>query len=173
MDECTDLDMCIRLIARRDHTALEELYKELADPIYRFSLMILHDSHLAEDAVQITFMKIMANAGSYRPKTKPRSWIFAIARNVCMDLHSEKVPVIEDEILDSLTGNYDIDDLTDSISVRDAVKKLTTTEREILSLYIFAGLKQTEISKIMKIPYMKVRSHYKYAIQKLRKDLGN
>ena len=72
-----------------------------------------------------------------------------------------------------MNENCVIDDLVDLISVRDAVQKLTTTERDILSLYIFAGLKQIEISKIMNIPYVKVRSHYKYAIQKLRKDLGD
>ena len=80
-----NIDMCIRLIARHDYTALEEFYKEFSNPIYRFSLMLLHDSHLAEDAMQNTFVKIMANAKSYSPGTNPRAWIFAIARNVCMD----------------------------------------------------------------------------------------
>ena len=168
-----ELDMCVRLIAKHDNDALERLYHELSDPIYRFSLMILHDHHLAEDAMQTTFLKIMAGAGSYKPESNPRSWIFAIARNVCMDLCCMRVPVTEDEVLDLLPEKNDIGEVTESLAVREAVKKLTATEREILSLYVFAGLKQTEISKIMKIPYTKVRSHYKYAIQKLRKDLGD
>lgn len=173
MNKCTDLDMHIQLIAQHDYEALEALYEELADSIYRFSLMILHDSHLAEDAMQTTFMKIMANAKLYKPKTNPKAWIFAIARNVCMDICRAKIPVCDGNMLDSLSDNCVIDDLVDLIYVRDAVKKLTTIERDILSLYIFAGLKQIEISKIMNIPYVKVRSHYKYAIQKLRKDFGD
>lgn len=173
MNKCANLEMYIRSIAKHDYEALEALYKELADAVYRFSLMILHDPHLAEDAMQTTFMKIMANAKLYRPKTNPKAWIFAIARNVCMDIYSAKIPVFDSTMLDSLNENCVIDDLVDLISVRDAVQKLTTTERDILSLYIFAGLKQIEISKIMNIPYVKVRSHYKYAIQKLRKDLGD
>ena len=171
-NKCIDLDMCIQMISRQDHNALELLYKELANPIYRFSLMILKDAHLAEDAMQNTFMKIMANAGLYRPGTKPRSWVFSIARNVCMDLYKQKSPVVEESVLNSLSDNYSIEDLADIISVREAIDKLTITEKEILSLYIFAGLKQTEISKVMNLPYVKVRSHYKYAIQKIRKELG-
>lgn len=169
----SELDMCVRLIAKHDNNALEDLYREFSDPIYRFSLMILHDSHLAEDAMQTTFMKIMDNAGLYRPGTNPRAWIYAISRNVCMDLYGKNVPVTDDDVLGSLPDNFIIDDLSESISVREAIKKLTATEREILSLYIFAGLKQTEISRIMNLPYIRVRSHYKYAIQKLRKDLGD
>ena len=90
-----NIDMCIRLIARHDYTALEEFYKEFSNPIYRFSLMLLHDSHLAEDAMQNTFVKIMANAKSYSPGTNPRAWIFAIARNVCMDLYNKLVDCLE------------------------------------------------------------------------------
>ena len=168
-----NIDMCIRLIARHDYTGLEEFYKEFSNPIYRFSLMLLHDSHLAEDAMQNTFVKIMANAKSYSPGTNPRAWIFAIARNVCMDLYNKKVPIVEDTVLHSFSDEYAIDTLNDSITVREAIQKLTEIEKEILSLYIFAGLKQIEIAKVLQFPYVKVRSHYKYAIQKLRKELSD
>ena len=53
-----------------------------------------------------------------------------------------------------------------------AVAKLSETEREIISLYLFGGLKQTDIARIMGMPYIKVRSLYGYALKKLRKELG-
>lgn len=127
-----NIDMCIRLIARHDYTALEEFYKEFSNPIYRFSLMLLHDSLLAEDAMQNTFVKIMANAKSYSPGTNPRAWIFAIARNVCMDLYNKKVPIVEDTVLHSFSDEYAIDTLIDSITVREAIQKLTEIEKEML-----------------------------------------
>ena len=43
----------------------------------------------------------------------------------------------------------------------------------LLYTSIFAGLKQIEIAKVLQFPYVKVRSHYKYAIQKLRKELSD
>lgn len=90
-----------------------------------------------------------------------------------MDLYNKKVPIVEDTVLHSFSDEYAIDTLIDSITVREAIQKLTEIEKEILSLYIFAGLKQIEIAKVLQFPYVKVRSHYKYAIQKLRKELSD
>lgn len=172
MNKQIDLDKCICLIARQDDVALGILYEELADPIFRFSLMILGDAYLAEDAMQNTFVKIMKNTKLYKRGTSPKSWIFTIVRNVSMDLYKKKLPVVDDSILNSFPDDRSVENLADFISIRDAVNKLTIVEKEILSLYIFAGIKQIEIAKIMQISYIKVRSHYKYAIQKLRKELG-
>ena len=83
------------------------------------------------------------------------------------------MPVVDDGFLESFSDNGMIDSLTDSIAVKEALSKLNSTEREIVSLYAFAGLKQTEIAKVMKMPYVKVRSVYGYAIKKLRKELAD
>lgn len=168
-----DLDRCLSKIAQRDRYALEELYRAFAKPIYRYALMILQDTGLAEDAMHNTFLKIMAGAGTYRLGTNPRAWIFRITRNVCTDIHNSKLPLAEDPAVLTLADEHSIDDLAESIAVRDAVARLTVTEREILSLYLVGGLKQTEIAKIMKLPYVRVRSHYEVAIKKLRKELSD
>jgi len=42
-------------------------------------------------------------------------------------------------------------------------------EREIVSLYVFSGVRQTEISKMLSMDYITVRSHYAYAIRKLKR----
>jgi DNA-directed RNA polymerase specialized sigma24 family protein len=49
-----------------------------------------------------------------------------------------------------------------------ALQILTKQEREIVSLYVYAGFSQVEIAKELQIPYVKVRSQYGYAIKKLR-----
>ena len=81
-----DLDLCISKIARQDRFALEELYREYARPVYRFSLMTLQDPSLAEDAMQDTFLRIMAYSGTYKMGSNARAWIFAIAKNACTDV---------------------------------------------------------------------------------------
>ena len=55
------------------------------------------------------------------------------------------------------------------IEVTEALKTLLPQEREIVSLFVFGGLKQTEIAEIMNLSYMKVRSKYGYAMKKLKK----
>lgn len=169
-----DFNTCIQRISVKDMTALEMLYREMKDSVYRYALTLLQDHGLAEDAMQITFLKVMANADSYRQGMTGKAWIMAITRNTCHDLREKKTPVVEDEVLAGIRDENGIDGLTDSIAVREAFMKLTPVEREIMSLYIFSGLRQTEIAQVMKIPYLKVRSHYGYAVKKLRKELcGN
>ncbi len=167
-----DFNTCIQRISVKDHSAVEALYHEMKDPVYRYALTLLQDHGLAEDAMQITFLKIMANADSYRPGITGKAWIMAITRNTCHDLREKKTPVAEDEVLNSVSDDNSIDALTDSIAAREAFRKLSPTEREIMSLYIFSGLRQTEIAHVMKMPYIKVRSLYGYAVKKLRKELG-
>lgn len=166
-----DLDLCLSKISRGDEFALDELYREMADPVYRFSLMTLRDPTLAEDAMQETFLRIMSYSATYKLGTNARAWMFRIARNACMDVASKKLPVTDDEVLNAVPDDHLIYDTTEKIALHDAIGKLTSVEREILSLSIYSGLKQTEIADVMKMPYIKVRSHYKYAIQKLRKEL--
>lgn len=169
-----DFNTCIQRISVKDMDALEMLYREMKDAVYKYSLALLQDHGLAEDAMQITFLKIMANADSYRPGITGKAWIMAITRNTCHDLRREKLPVAEDEIIAGIRDEVLIDVLTDSIAVREAFRLLTPVEREVMSLYIFSGLRQTEIAHVMKMPYIKVRSHYGYAVKKLRKELcGN
>lgn len=168
-----DLDMCIKKIAEQDYCALEQVYNELKNPIYRFSLMILNDSGLAEDAMQNTFLKIMVNAEQYRLGTNPRAWIFSISRNVCMDLLKKKVYTVDESVFYNLLESESMNNLTEVIAVKDAISRLSLIEQEILSLNVFSGLKQTEIAKVMNMPYLKVRSIYGYAIKKLRKELGD
>lgn len=167
-----DFNTCIQRISVKDMDAVEMLYREMKEPVYRYALTLLQDHGLAEDAMQITFLKIMANADSYRQGVTGKAWVMAITRNTCHDLRQKKTPIAEDEIINSVRDECVIDALTDSIAVKEAFRKLTSTEREIMSLYIFSGLRQTEIAQVLRIPYLKVRSHYGYAVKKLRKELG-
>jgi len=166
-----DYNTCLQRISVKDKDALEQLYLELKDPVYRYALTLLQDHALAEDAMQITFMKIMANADTYRPGVTGKAWVLAITRNTCHDIRQRKTPVAEEAIINSVMDENCIDAITDSIAVKEAFRKLTPIEREIMSLYTFSGLRQTEIAHVMKMPYIKVRSHYGYAVKKLRKEL--
>ena len=87
-----------------------------------------------------------------------------------MDIHNSEVPTADESAVETLSDNHSISDLSESVAVRMAVAKLNDCEREVLSLYLFGGLKQTEIAKIMKLPYVRVRSLYECAIKKLRKE---
>lgn len=49
--------------------------------IYRFVLGLVHDTHLAQDVAQETFIKVFLKSHLYRVGTNFRAWLFEIARN--------------------------------------------------------------------------------------------
>ena len=163
------LDLCICEIAAGNREALSQLYVEMKDQVFRFALSLVRSRHLAEDIEAETFLNIIQSACGYKPGTNARAWIFAIARNCCMDCMkaNAKFLVVDNDSLDLLpTDANGLEQTENALLVLEAMKAL---EQMIVSLYLYSGLKQTEIAKVLNIPYLSVRSKYGYAIRKLKR----
>src|SRR3712207_9333201 len=66
---------------------LRAAYDALGSELYRMTYRALNDDGLAEEAVQETFLRAWRAADRYDPKRSSlRTWMFAIARNVTIDL---------------------------------------------------------------------------------------
>ena len=166
------LDLCICEIAAGNREALSQLYIEMKDPVFRFALSLVRSRQLAEDIEAETFLNIMQSACGYKPGTNARAWIFAIARNCCRDCMKEnaRLLTVDSESLDLLpTDANGLEQTENALLVLEAMKTLSETEQMIVSLYLYSGLKQTEIAKVLNIPYLSVRSKYGYAIRKLKR----
>ncbi|HCJ92302.1 MAG TPA: hypothetical protein DHV92_03150 [Ruminococcaceae bacterium] len=166
------LDLCICEIAAGNREALSQLYVEMKDQVFRFALSLVRSRHLAEDIEAETFLNIIQSACGYKPGTNARAWIFAIARNCCMDCMkaNAKFLVVDNDSLDLLpTDANGLEQTENALLVLEAMKALSETEQMIVSLYLYSGLKQTEIAKVLNIPYLSVRSKYGYAIRKLKR----
>ena len=146
------LDLCICEIAAGDRDALSRLYLDMKDPIFRFALSLVRSRQLAEDIEAETFLNIMQSACGYKPGTNARAWIFAIARNCCMDCMKEnaRLLTVDSESLDLLPGD---------------TEGFEQTENAMLALEAL----KTEIAKVLNLPYLSVRSKYGYALTKLRR----
>lgn len=62
---------------------MQRLISEYGDSLLRLCFVYLHDMQLAEDAVQETYIKIYKNRGSFRGSCSEKTWVTAIAANVC------------------------------------------------------------------------------------------
>lgn len=166
------LDLCICEIAKGNREALRQLYDEMKNPIYLFALSLVKDYQLAEDVQEETFLAVMQSARNYKGGTNPKAWIFSIARNCCMDSikANSKCICVDDETLASFSKKEDERKKTENtVIVMEALSSLSEDERMIVSLYMFSGLKQTEIAKVLGMSYLSVRSKYGYAIKKLKR----
>ena len=71
--------------AAGDRSALEQLLQRYQSPLYAFCRGLLHRSEDAEDAVQETFLRALRGLGRFRREASPRTWLYRIAVNVCLE----------------------------------------------------------------------------------------
>jgi RNA polymerase sigma-70 factor (ECF subfamily) len=64
---------------------VERLFTEHAGRLLTFAHRMLGDRADAEDAVQETFLKAFRQADHFDGRSAPSTWLFAIARNTCLD----------------------------------------------------------------------------------------
>lgn len=150
--------------------ALAQLYEESARAVFAYALGIVRSRQLAEDVTQDVFVKIRLGAEKYVPSGHAGAWILRLTRNTSLDLlrrrrheeplteHSEKAekPAISDE---------------DRIVLRAALEGLPPLERQVVFLYLVAGIPQKEIARSLSLPAASVNWKYRAALKKLARIL--
>src|SRR5258706_8377251 len=78
-----EIDQLIARCGEGDEEAVSRLVKDNQAAIFRLGLSILDDPAEADEATQETFLAALRSLGSYRGGASLRTWLFAIALNVC------------------------------------------------------------------------------------------
>ena len=81
-----DPDAALMLrVKRGDMQAFEELADKYKQPIVNMMYRMLHDFDEAEDLAQNVFVRVYQSAGRYEVSAKFSTWIFTIARRLCLN----------------------------------------------------------------------------------------
>ena len=166
------INLLLQRIALGDRVALNELYVAMKMPIFLYVKTIVKKQEASEDITQQVFLEIMGSVYNYKHSTNAKAWIFTIAKNLCFDyIKKERREIAtDDKNLEYYISH--IEGLDKKTLVYEALNRLKDIERQIVVLYIYAGFTQKEISKLLDIPYIKIRSMYGYAIRKLKVFYG-
>lgn len=80
--------------------------------LYRYALLHLRDSDLADDAVQETLLSAFKAAQSYEGRASVRTWLVGILKNKIIDVVRERarLPIPESQLVRE-EGDSDIDEL--------------------------------------------------------------
>src|SRR6476620_4493337 len=81
----TSDEMLMVRYQRGDRDAFAELLRRYETQIYNFSLRYLRSADLAEDVTQDTFLRIVQRAAEFKHESRFSTWLYAIARNLCLD----------------------------------------------------------------------------------------
>ena len=154
---------------------LAGLYEEYYDRISRYAYVHIGDRADAEDLAGETFLKALKSLDSYQERGVPmQAWLFKIAHNLVVDYLRRKAKIkaqaTEMEML-QVAGDDPIIEAETKIrmeKVAEAMKRLTSDQRQVVSLRFLSGLASKEVAQIMNKSDGAVREMQRAAIDKLR-----
>lgn len=85
----SDADL-VTLISKGDRGAFREILNRYQNAVYGFAFSFVRDPQESEDICQEVFLRLYRTAASYRNTAALRTFLFRIARNLCID-HARKM----------------------------------------------------------------------------------
>ncbi len=174
-----------------DKSAFAVLVNRHHVPIYNFIVRQIRHKNTAEDLTQDVFVRVVKSAASFKHEARFLTWIYAIARNLCID-HLRKMSLRRHPSLDQTTGrDQDGPTLGDRIAnahpsssalravtskdiaqrVEVAVEALPAEQREVFLLRQLGKVPFKEIAKLTGVPENTVKSRMRYALERLQQAL--
>ncbi len=141
--------------------------------LFNFFLKMGLKRDISQDLTQNLFYRLLKYRNSYKEGNSVRSWIYQIARNLHTD-HCNQQKKRDDLFMQTETLTGEMTDESDSYGEEEyekldtAFSRLTDTQKEIIVLSRYQGLKHAEIAAItnQSVPAIKVAIHR--AIKQLR-----
>lgn len=172
--------------------AFSVLMQRYQGPIFNFVLRSVGDPATAEDVVQDAFTRIIQNAHSFRNESKFSTWLYRIARNLCID-HSRRMRHRRHRSLDAPGDRHDADGAplaeriaiarpgtdaeADAPGLRDriakAIQSLPDEQREVFLMRQVQHLPYAEIGTITDSSENTAKSRMRYALLRLQEVLAD
>jgi RNA polymerase sigma-70 factor (ECF subfamily) len=155
--------------ALRRERDVREAYAAHAGELYGFANRSLGDSGLAEEAVQETFIRAWRAGKRFDPEIGSlRTWLFAILRNVVIDLGRARAsrPALADA-----EPEASVEPIEESLlawQVEEAMRRIGDQHRQILVETHYRARPYAEVAEELGIPVGTVKSRVYYALQALR-----
>lgn len=174
-DDKRDLELIARWKAG-DERAATEIVERHAQALARFAVSSGERSEV-DELVQDTFVRAFHSLDGFRGESSFRTWLFTIERRLLLDRRrAEKRRRDRTEIQegDAATGYDALDSVVADETQRrlkDAVQRLSPTQREVFSLRVGEGLSYKEIAEAVGTTEGAARVHYHNAMRAVKEFL--
>ena len=160
-----------------DKEGLREIYQAYIGYIYSIVYQIIQNKENAEDVTSEFFLKIWEKAGQYKTgSVGHRGYLATIARNMSIDFlrkhgREQLVETQEEDTVAAAAGeSISVEqEVIEELSMKEALEKLDSKEREIVHLKIMGEMTFQEIAGILAMPLGTVTWKYQNALKKLRR----
>lgn len=159
-----------------DRRAMSQLVSRYERPVFNAAYRILGNTDDAADITQTVFLKVFEHIADFNPKFKFFSWIYRITINE--SLNQVKKRRNQEPLADSqasprrgpeehLVSNQLCD------RVQGGLMQLDENGRTVVVLKHFSGCSYLQISEILQVPVITIKSRLYTARQQLKKILEN
>ena len=148
----------VAAVIHGDTDAYAEIMARYEQKLERYVLYLVHDTAMARDIVQETFIRTYQNLRSYNPKYKFSSWIYRIAHNQAMNALKKDRHIATHAIESFPDTTYDtrIDELIDAKILHQRVQaclnQLAPKYREVVQLIYFENMKYEDAGDVLRLP---------------------
>jgi RNA polymerase sigma-70 factor, ECF subfamily len=159
----------LRALAKGDPAALGGLYEMYGERIFRYTFRMLGNRSDAEDATAETFLRVLRRSAELRADGAFRTWLFRIARNLCIDkLRQHKLIELP---ADATYGGGE-EKSTLKITVHQALDDLPIEYRDPLILCDLEDMPAREAAEVLQISIPALKSRLYRGRRALRDKLG-
>ncbi len=163
-----------------DARAFEVLVRRHRTPLFSFLHRLTGDRGRAEDLCQEAFLKVVRASGTWEPRARFQTWLYAIARNQAVDEARRqafrRAEPLEGCAAEAASEDPPPDGLAEGALLRPrleaALAALPEEQREVFLLREYAGLRFPEIAEVTGVPENTVKSRMRYALEALRERLA-
>ena len=174
-----------------DPRAMGVLYDRHARALKAFAMQ--EGARRPDDVVQDAFLRVVRNGQGFQGQSKFRTWLYAIARNLCIDAsrrdrhrigpsldqpmgREPDAPTLAERVADDSAGTDASRNTADGqfrAVFEAALAELPAEQREVFSLRELAGLSFEEIAEQTRCNVNTVKSRMRYALKALREALAD
>lgn len=153
---------------------IRQMMIELLPRLQRFAYSLTGDLDRADDLVQDTCVRALANIGQWQAGTRLDSWMYRIAQNLWFDrMRSQKTrgEVLDVEALENISGSDGRNVTEGKLDLERVSRDITRLPRDqqvLIGLVCVDGLSYREAAEALGIPIGTVMSR----LSRARKALG-
>jgi len=178
----------IESFLKGDESGFNQLVRKYQDLIVSTCVRMAGNYQDGEDAAQEVFVQVYKNLSSFRGDSEFATWLYRITMNICRNTHRSwwkrlwKGAVQIDRDQDEDTSGFElaaktpspVDDLEKKwtvAKVRNAIKNLPQSQREVIVLCDLQEKSYEEMCKILGVALGTVKSRVARAREALKKEL--
>jgi|HubBroStandDraft_1064217.scaffolds.fasta_scaffold111278_2 RNA polymerase sigma-70 factor (family 1) len=166
----------IAALREGDTFVFQQVFAQYHEKLYFYTLGKTKSSYLAEETVQLTFIKLWRCRSSLNPEISLSIQLFRIARTTLIDLLRSKEYnnriFVEMSLADKNPLRNHVDERIDELELKEkvlrGVEQMPAMRRKIFKLSRFDGMSYKEIAVELSLSVKTVEHHISLALKQLQ-----